>query len=283
MKVWLTSIILVCLLPLALPLISRSQETRAEHAPVPLKIPAVQKSNPRPITMSDLLSIRDCEGVSISPNGKYVAFVAGQPVYETNDYRSGLFVVGTGHSSRLVNLGSAGLPHWDSINQWAAEAPQWSPDSRFITYRMRRFATEKWQVWRWNRDGGSPVQLTHVPGDVVAYHWTADGSRLVLTVQRSRDLKEAAELSEHGILYDGKVDPWKSLPIVQEVLARQSRTAETWIYEFSNSNERRASTRESASFGTWVSDLKEQVFDEKQEALQEITRRKVGRVPIPHR
>jgi len=226
-------------------------------------------SHRRPITISDLLTIRDCEGISISPNGMYVAFVVGQAVYKTNGYRSNLFVVGTKPGSALVNLGTAGLPHWDDINQWIEEAPQWSSDSRFITYRMRRSPTETWQVWRWNHHGGTPIQLTHVPGDVIDYHWTVDGSRIVMTVQRPRDLnRETAQLSEHGILYDGKIDPWTSFPIVSEVLAHQTISTGTWIYEIATAKERAANQRETAFFGPWVSDLKEQIFNEKQGSFQ---------------
>jgi len=269
MRTLLRNASIVCLLTLYFVPMAPGQEKRTEQvSAAPLTIPVVQRSNPRRITMSDLLTLRDCEGVSISPNGKYVAFVAGQAVYETNDYRSGLFVASTGDPSSLINLGTAGLPYWDSINQWAGENPEWSPDSRFITRRMRRSLADKWQVWRWDRSGGKAVQLTHVPGDVIDYHWTVDGSRLVMTVQRTRDPEEVARLSEHGILYDGKIDPWSSFPIVQEVLARRSQPTETWIYEFSTSQERLANQREAAFFGPWVSDLDEQVFDIKLETFQ---------------
>ena len=269
MNSWLRNVCIFCLFAWhVLPAAASRERSPARVEPAPLKIPLVEKSSPRLITSSDLLGIRDCAGLSISPNGKYVAFVVGQAVHKTDDYRSALFVARTEPPAAVVNLGSAGLPHWDSINQWTAEAPQWSPDSRFITYRMRRFATEKWQVWRWDRKGGPAVQLTHVTGDVVAYHWTEDGSRLVLTVQRPPAPNEAAQLSEHGILYDGKIDPWSSLPIVREVLARRSLHTETWIYDFSASTERPANRREAAFFGPWVSDLHEQLFDEKQEIFQ---------------
>jgi hypothetical protein len=250
--------------------VSAGQQKRPEGSPAaPLKIPVVERSHLRRITMSDLLTLRDSKGVSISPNGKYVAFVAGQAVYETNDYRSGLFVVSTAPSSHLLNLGTAGLPHWDNINQWVAEAPQWSPDSQFITYRMRKAVSDEWQVWRWNRNGGMPpLQLTHVPGNVIDYHWTFDGSRLVMTVQRTSDPEEVARLSDHGILYDGKIDPWTSFPIVQEVLARHSTPTETWIYEFSTSKERLANHRETGFLGPWTSDLDEQMFDLKKETFR---------------
>ena len=86
--------------------------------PTPVQIPSLEKSEPRPVTSMDLLEIRDEKGVSISPDGKYVAFVVGQAVYETNSYRSGLYIVGTAPGSAPICLGTAGAPRWDPINQW---------------------------------------------------------------------------------------------------------------------------------------------------------------------
>ena len=63
--------------------------------PTPVVIPLVARIAPRAITSMDLLTLRDLHGIQISPDGKNVAFVLGQAVYETNSYRSGLFVVGT--------------------------------------------------------------------------------------------------------------------------------------------------------------------------------------------
>src|SRR6266852_8646314 len=63
--------------------------------PTPLQIPAKAKTPPRPVTSMDLLTIRDPHGLSISPDGKYVAFVVGQADYEKNAYKSAMYVVAT--------------------------------------------------------------------------------------------------------------------------------------------------------------------------------------------
>jgi hypothetical protein len=100
--------------------------------PTPVEIPSIPKTAPRPVKSMDLLNLRDIHGIQISPDGKYVAFVLGQAVYKTNSYRSGLFVVGTQTGTKPRNLGNAGPPHWDDINQWWPENPQWSADSKYI-------------------------------------------------------------------------------------------------------------------------------------------------------
>ena len=117
----------------------------------PLNIPASAKVAQRAVTPMDLLTLRDSKGLSISPDGKYVAFVVEQANYAGNAYKSAIYVVATSPGAVPKNLGSAGMPHWDEINQWIPEAPQRSTDSRSITYRTRRSSDKTWQVWMWHR------------------------------------------------------------------------------------------------------------------------------------
>lgn len=213
--------------------------------PVPLQIPTgTHAATPRPLTNMDLLTMRDIHGLSISPNGRYVAFVLGQADYTLNGYRSGIFIVGTEPGSVPLNLGSAGMPHWDEINQWISEAPQWSSDSRFITYRMRASRCRRWQVWRWSRMGGPPVQLTHAKGDVTSYRWTTNGSEIVMTIEKELDPSEVKKISEHGILYEGNFDAYMAQPIVKAVLASRPKDREIWIHKVATGEDRRATDEE---------------------------------------
>jgi dipeptidyl aminopeptidase/acylaminoacyl peptidase len=229
--------------------------------PTPVRVPALVKGESRPVTSMDLLTIRDEKGVSISPDGKYVAFVVGQAVYETNSYRSGFYIVGTTPGSAPVCLGTAGEPRWDVINQWLDESPQWSPDSRYITRLAKMDKAANRQVWRWSVDGGAPVRLTNVPGDVQTYHWTPDGYKIVVTFEKPRDPTEIERLSEDGILYDGVLDAAHSRPIVSEVLASKPKELETWIHDVTTGEERKQTKAEANSVGPWVSDIGEEYHD----------------------
>ncbi|MGC2356947.1 MAG: Atxe2 family lasso peptide isopeptidase [Candidatus Acidiferrum sp.] len=229
--------------------------------PTPVRIPSIGKGEPRPVTSMDLLEIRDEKGVSISPDGKYVAFVAGQAVYETNSYRSGLYIVGTAPGSVPVCLGTAGAPRWDSINQWVPDPPQWSPDSKYITRLAEMDKAASWQVWRWSVEGGAPVQLTNVPGDVQSYHWTQQGDKIVMTFEKPRDTIQIQSLSEDGIVYDGSFDIAQGRPVVSEVLASKPKELETWIHDITTGEERKQTKAEADSVGPWVSDIGEEYFN----------------------
>ena len=233
--------------------------------PTPIQIPAVIKTTPRAIRSLDLLTLRDVHGLAISPDGNYVAAVIAQAVYDTNSYRTSILVVGTQPGSVPVILGTAGLPHWDVINQWVPEGPQWSPDSQTITYRARMAMGESMQVWAWKLAGKGPVHLTDVPGDVTNYEWMRDGSGLILNVERARDPAEVKQIADHGVLYDDSFPVWNRQSTVDAVLEWKPQKQETWLRLLTTGKERQATEEEVKSFGPWESDLKDKVLTRTQD------------------
>ena len=205
--------------------------------------------SPRPVTPMDLLTLRDPKGVSMSPDGKQIAFVVGQADYETNGYRSGLFVVATQPGSPVSSLGTAGIPHWDDINQWIDEAPQWSPDGKRISYRTKMGASEHWQVSVWNLATGERDKVTSVPGDVESYRWCRGGSSLFLTSAKLRSSYGAGSAAENGILFNRAIHPYQTIPILAQMEAANEPEREYWIYDLKTERERRATQDEIAE---WV-------------------------------
>lgn len=211
----------------------------AHFDPTPITIPGVQKLARRPITSMDLIAMRDLHGVRISPDGKSIAYVVGQAVYETNSYRSTLFVISTEPGHTPVSLGSAGPPKWTSVGEWDSEDPQWSSDSRHIARRMQVKGT--WQVFLWDPiKGGPPAQLTQTPYNVQSFYWSADGRKVFFTVRKLPDPSVAANMNEHGILYDGWVMPWRPRPIVDEEVGRIPADVEEWVHDVAAGTERKA-------------------------------------------
>jgi dipeptidyl aminopeptidase/acylaminoacyl peptidase len=190
----------------------------------------------------DLLTLRDFHGLQISPDGRSVAFVLGQAVYATNSYRSALFLIGTEKGSRPVCLGTAGEPRWDDINQWTPEDPQWSPESRYIYRTMK--AAGSWQVWRWDREGGAPVQISKAKHDVQSFFLSPDGKSLLmmLTTPSAVDLKK---LAEDGILYDGKFEA-RPQPILDRIAETPGGESEAWLQDLQTGNAHKASESEIA-------------------------------------
>lgn len=140
------------------------------------------------------------------------------------------------------------MPHWDEINQWIPEAPQWSPDSRSITYRMRRSSDETWQVWMWHLKSRMPEQLTHVHQDVESYEWIPDKEQIFFSVSKRPDAAEIKKLTEASVLYDGSFRPWESVPIAEAILRARTTPKEYGICDLMKRSERKASLAEIARF-----------------------------------
>ena len=207
--------------------------------PAPVEIPTIQKAERRPITSMDLLRLRDIHGIRIAPDGQNVAFVLGQATYETNSYRSGLFVVSTENRGKPISLGTTGPPQWDDLNQWVTEDPQWSSDSRYIYHRVNTAGI--WQVWKWNREGGAPVQVTHTEHDVTRFQINSAGTMLVMLVRQPADERQ---LAEHGILYDGSFDAVTPEPIFGRLAKLRAQHVEPWIHDLQSGREHKASEQE---------------------------------------
>jgi dipeptidyl aminopeptidase/acylaminoacyl peptidase len=252
---YLRAIGLLCLPVIVFPLATLAQIEKPDSGPgfdpTPLEIPEIHKTALRPMTSMDLLQLRDLHGIQISPDGKHVAFVLGQAAYESNSYRTGLFVVGTQEGSKPISLGSAGPPHWDYINQWAPEAPEWSPDSNEIYYRLK--STGTWQVWKWKLEGGAPVQITHVEHSVQSFQLSADCTELAMVVEKPHT-DDRQQIAEHGILYDGQLSSGDPVPILDAVLKMRggdTQTTETWMHDLRNGSEHKATEKELEAYSSW--------------------------------
>jgi dipeptidyl aminopeptidase/acylaminoacyl peptidase len=216
----------------------------------PLKIEPIVKSAPRPITSLDLLTIRDVTGLQISPDGKSVAYVVSQAIYETNSYRTALFVVDTDPGSLPINLGSAGPPHWTPVGEYLRLSPQWTPDGRHITYLVKE--GDRRQIWQWDRAGGRPEQLTHNANDVESYKWQPDGKRIIFTTVARISPDEIKKVSEQGILYDshaaesyqGSIRVWEGKSIAQAAISARPRKKQIWVYDVTTRHERLATAEE---------------------------------------
>jgi dipeptidyl aminopeptidase/acylaminoacyl peptidase len=244
-----TRLLWVCLLAAFVPVgLAAQQEAEVAFDPAPVALSQSDEASPRLVTSKDLLALREIHGSSISPDGQWVAFIVGQADYETNGYRSGLFLVRTSGGEAPVSLGSAGMPHWSSFNEWESERPLWSNDSRLVSYRTKMKREESWQVWWWDTKTGLRKPLTHVPGDVAKYAFDSSGQKILMKVELPASPTSEKQLLERGILYSDQMIPWEGMPSILRKLSTAERKGEIWVHELNTGTERVATETEKRSF-----------------------------------
>jgi dipeptidyl aminopeptidase/acylaminoacyl peptidase len=219
-----------------------------------LRIPKVVPAQPRAITIRDLALLRDIETLTISGDGKFVAFKMRQARIESNSYRTAWFVAATSGEGRCINVGDAGEPQMvffadgRTAGEFHSKPAQWSPDSEWIAYIVKKGGA--FQIWRSRRDGTTQEQLSHNPANVRDFIWSLDGARIYLSVEdRTREELQRAQQEEgrQGFLLDERFDPGEqqSKPALigsndpHRPLDSWESDAQIWVYDIPKHLERR--------------------------------------------
>jgi dipeptidyl aminopeptidase/acylaminoacyl peptidase len=155
----------------------------------------------RPFSVQDLVRLDRISEPAASPDGKRVAYTLRTVDLESNQVRTGIWLLETRKRDaapvRLTDL---------AANSSAAE---WSGDGRFIYYLSDRGGST--QVWRSGTDG-EPLQITNLPLDVGSFRVSPKADRLLVSLEVFRDCADlactkqrliaAARKTGHGVLYD---------------------------------------------------------------------------------
>lgn len=134
------------------------------------RVPAAQ----RPITVDDLLKMHRVSEPQLSPDGRWVAYVVTDVVYEENRTNSDIWLVSTegGEPRRLTHS-----PKHD-------RHPRWSPDGRWLAFESNRDGG--FQVWvmavaglsTGSDPGGEAQKITTISTEATQPVWAPTGDRL---------------------------------------------------------------------------------------------------------
>src|SRR4026209_2311958 len=136
----------------------------------------------RALTTADVYNIRDVRDPQRSPDGKWVAYVVGRAIKDTDKNDSDIWMASWDGAQELQLTSSP-----DGESQ-----PRWSPDNKYISFVSSRQGAKDGQLWLMNRAGGEAVKVSDVKGGVSEYAWAPDSKRLVLVVSEPdpRDPKD---------------------------------------------------------------------------------------------
>lgn len=160
-------------------------------------------------SIRELVEIRDIEALSLSPDGRRLAFRVQTPSVSANTYRIDWYVAEV-QAGRIRHVADGGEPIYND-GEIESDPPVWSPDSRSL-YR-RALVDGAIGVWRTAADGSGSSLVVGGPADVESLAAAPDGRTLSYVTGPARAEIRAAERKEYddGILIDASIDPLETL------------------------------------------------------------------------
>ena len=123
----------------------------------------------RAFTLADLYKIRNVEDPQFSPDGKKIAFVAGEDDLAVGKTHAAIYVMDSdGANQRRLTANTGSDTH-----------PRWSPDGSSLLFLSTR--NNGTQAWIIPVGAGEPKQLTDFSGGVGDPRWSNDGGSIVFS------------------------------------------------------------------------------------------------------
>lgn len=119
----------------------------------------------RILTIDDLWAMQRIGGVSLSPDGKTLAFSLSSFSMELNKGNSDIYIINSDGSNLLPLVNS----------EKNESTPKFTPDGKKLSYIFNN------QIWLCYLDGSNKTQLTDIYSGVTDYVWSNDGSKILFT------------------------------------------------------------------------------------------------------
>lgn len=179
----------------------------------------------RPITIEDMLRLKQIADVQISPDGALIACVIGE---DWKDYKCT-----RQRQIWLVSPETGAL--WPfSDGPRADHTPRWSPDGQRLAFLSDCEPDFQTRIYLGNRNGSTPVALGDLPGEPSDLAWSPDGSRLAFLLKDTGSAGEQRrrDQGDDPIVYEQQPH-WQRLWMLDIATgAARPITREVQVWEF---------------------------------------------------
>jgi dipeptidyl aminopeptidase/acylaminoacyl peptidase len=172
------------------------------------------------VSIQDLVQIVDISSLSLSPDGRQVAFRQQASSLDRNSKELSWWVADLHGPGRPRRVGDGGRALWTHAGTLNGEPPLWSGDGQALFYRA--LIDGEVQVWRASIDARVAQAVTRDAADVVSVSVNAGGSGLTYQVGATRADILAAERASRdaGVRIDASIDPAQNLFDAAEINGR---------------------------------------------------------------
>jgi dipeptidyl aminopeptidase/acylaminoacyl peptidase len=149
-----------------------------------------------PVTVRDLLRIRNIADAVISRDGERVVYVISEPDLKAGKYNSDLWLISVeGEPSRV----SGRLPRRLTNGPGRDDTPRWAPDGKSIAFLSDRGGSP--QIWRVAIDGGEAVRITDASGPIKDFEWSPDGRLIAfLMTEPETELEKSKKKEKRDVI-----------------------------------------------------------------------------------
>ena len=141
----------------------------------------------RPMTIDDMMALKNVGGAAISPNGAQIVYTVSAWEHPAANAAKGDTALGDKHEMRshlwLVPTDGSRPARQITFSERGESQPQWSPDGSSIAFLSARGVAAadeqpRPELYVLHLDGGEAEKITSAKEGVTGFSWSPDGKRI---------------------------------------------------------------------------------------------------------